>query len=307
MAKIEAGAAPSRRMRGEAVTHFFGDVLRGAAIGIAFIIPGFSGGSVAAILGIYERLVGAIADLFKHFRESLAVLLPVALGMLLGVAALIFPIQWGITNYPLPTVSLFVGLAIGGLPPLKAQAGSATGPRVSVLIGALVFAVLLAFLPTVTLPQGFLYRLDLFGYLLLFLVGLIASCALVVPGISGSMLLLIFGYYTPLVTLLTDFILFGKEPAASLAVIGVAGAGMLVGFFLISAIMKRLLASHPHGTYFAILGFIVGSVAAVFAPVLRSTPYLTNVWYWLASAALLGLGIAVSYLFVKTAKTHKKT
>ena len=80
---------------------FLANVLRGVAIGVAFIIPGFSGGSVAAILGIYEKLVSSVADLFKKFKQSIAFLFPVLLGMILGIAALILPIQWGIRHYPI--------------------------------------------------------------------------------------------------------------------------------------------------------------------------------------------------------------
>ncbi len=287
------------RRRSEKLAEALRDLLCGALIGIAFIIPGFSGSSVAVILGIYEKLLGAVSGVFKRFGESMRILVPVGLGMLLGAAALLFPIRWGMAHVPLPTVSLFAGLALGGLSPLKKQAGEATKPRVFVFAGALVFAALLAFLPEATRPEGFLYRLDAAGYLLLFLVGLIASCALVVPGISGSMMLLIFGYYTPLINLLTDLLLYGKDPLHSLLVIAVAGGGMAVGFFLISAVMKRLLATHPKGVYFAILGFILGSVFAVYAPVLRSPPYLGSVWYALSAALMLALGWAASRLFVR--------
>ena len=92
------------------------DVIHGMAIGIAFIIPGFSGGSIAAILGIYEKLVGAIAELFKSFEKSMRTLLPIFVGMACGIVALLFPLGWALEAYPIPTVCIFVGLALGGLP-----------------------------------------------------------------------------------------------------------------------------------------------------------------------------------------------
>ena len=109
-------AEEEKQAKCKKVAAFFTDILRGVGIGVAFIIPGFSGGSVAAILGIYEKLVGAIADIFKHFKKSVLTLLPIFIGMLLGIAALIYPIQLGLRNFPIPTVSLFVGLALGGIP-----------------------------------------------------------------------------------------------------------------------------------------------------------------------------------------------
>ena len=94
---------------------FLFDILRGAAIGIAFIIPGFSGGSIAAILGIYEKLVGAIAGIFKEFKKSILTLLPIGIGMVAGIISLLFPLSWALGAFPIPTVCIFVGLAIGGL------------------------------------------------------------------------------------------------------------------------------------------------------------------------------------------------
>ena len=102
---------------------FLIDVVRGCAIGVAFIIPGFSGGSVAAILGIYEKLVGAIADIFKDFKKSILTLLPILIGMVCGIVALLFPLEWALGAYPIPTVCIFVGLALGGLPSITDKLG----------------------------------------------------------------------------------------------------------------------------------------------------------------------------------------
>ncbi len=291
---------------------FLQDILRGAAIGVAFIIPGFSGGSVAAILGIYEKLVGAIADLFKTFRKSILTLLPIAIGMVLGVAALIFPIQWGLAHFPIPTVSLFVGLSLGGLPSIteKLKGRPKWYHFVAFLLPCAVAACML-FLPTASRPEGFLYSQGVGGYLLLVLVGIAGSCALVVPGISGSMLLLIFGYYTPLVEVITVHLLHGADVGKSLLILACAGVGVLVGFFAISVLMKYLLSRFPRGTYFAILGFILGSVVAVYFTTVGNTPaaleYLyRSPWYWVATVALLFVGIALSLLLVWFSKKKKE-
>ena len=97
---------------------FFFDLLRGVGIGLAFIIPGFSGGSVAAILGIYEKLIGAVAGLFTSFKKSFITLLPIAIGLVIGAVSLLFPIKWALSEFAFPTVSLFVGLTVGCLPTL---------------------------------------------------------------------------------------------------------------------------------------------------------------------------------------------
>ncbi len=289
---------------------FLLNILRGAAIGVAFIIPGFSGGSVAAILGIYEKLVESVAGLFKHFKSSVLFLLPILIGLVLGVAALILPIQWGLKNFPIPTVSLFVGLALGGLPSVTEKVrGKPKWTHILACLIPLAFAASLCFLPTASQPEGFLLHLNFGGYLLLILIGAVGACALVIPGISGSMLLLIFGYYGPLVQLLTDHLLRGRDVGVSLLVFLCAGIGMIIGFFGISALMKYLLAKFPRGTYFAIIGFIVGSIPAVYASVIRETGniHMSNPWYFVAAAAMLLAGAALSFalvLFARKKRNH---
>ena len=106
---------------------YLADFAVGIAIGIAFIIPGFSGGSVAAILGVYEKLINAIANIFKEFKKSVITLLPIGLGLIVGALALMFPLGYFLEHFPLPTVSLFVGLAIGGSVALRTVVAVAIG------------------------------------------------------------------------------------------------------------------------------------------------------------------------------------
>jgi len=166
--------------------NFLFDTVRGIAIGIAFIIPGFSGGSIAAILGIYERLISAIADIFKDFKNSVKTLFPIGLGMVMGAVALLFPLGWALEKFPIPTVSLFVGLAIGGMPSITDRV---KGKRVTFKnLLAMIFPALVV-LSISFIPIGAdknLTSLSFGGYVLLFLIGLLGSSALVVPGISGS-------------------------------------------------------------------------------------------------------------------------
>ena len=169
---------------------FFLDLLKGMAIGVAFIIPGFSGGSIAAILGIYEKLVGAIADIFKSFKKSVKTLLPIAIGMVIGVLMLLFPLSWALGAYPIPTVCLFVGLAIGGIPSITEKIpGKPSVKNLIALLIPLILAASLSFLPLGN--EVDLLGLNLGGHLLLILIGAVGSTALVIPGISGSMILLI--------------------------------------------------------------------------------------------------------------------
>ena len=288
----------------------FGDIGAGFAMGIAFIIPGFSGGSVAAILGVYEKLIGAIAELPTKFMRSVKTLLPIGLGLVLGVLALLFPLKLALSHFPLPTVSLFVGLAIGGMPSVTCRLrGKVSFTNIIALSLPLLCALLLSFAPTGA--EVDLFSLDPLGYLLLFAVGLIGSCALVIPGISGSMLLLILGYYNPLLALITDHLLKGKSVLTALSVLSVAGLGIIVGFFIISLVMKKLLTSCPRGTYFAITGFIIGSLPTVFVSTAKDAGYNvtglpTSVIHYVVCVLLLGLGFALAFLFTRYASREKQ-
>lgn len=288
---------------------FFLDIVRGMAIGVAFIIPGFSGGSVAAILGIYEKLIDAITGIFKSFKKSITALLPIVIGMILGIVGLLFPLGWALEAYPIPTVCIFVGLAIGGLPSITDKLGKKITPCYSIaFLIPTALAIGLSFLPIGADVN--LFNLNFGGYVLLFIIGIIGSAALVVPGISGSMLLLILGYYNPIVNLATDHFFKGKDIGTSVLVLGCAGVGIVVGFLLISAIMKFLLKNYPKGTYFAILGFIIGSIPTVFISTAKESGLafshlMPNIWYWIISAALLIIGFSLSFSLVIYSKKKR--
>lgn len=285
---------------------FIRDVLAGSCIGVAFIIPGFSGGSVAAILGIYEKLIGAIANVFREFKKSILTLLPIGIGLLLGAAALLFPLEFMLGRFPLPTVSIFVGLAVGGLPTIFDKVkGKPRSTEITSLAVALVFASMLSFIPVGADVN--LFDLGFGGYVLLFFVGIVGSCALVVPGISGSMLLLILGYYNPIVNLVTNHLLKFNNLGKCVLVLGSCGLGIIVGFLLISIVMKKLLSAYSRQTYYAIIGFIVGSLPTVYVSTMKSAGMLTqslelvsapsSPFYYIVCAFLVIMGVCASYNF----------
>lgn len=292
------------------IKNFLFDILRGAAIGIAFIIPGFSGGSIAAILGIYEKLVGAIAGIFKEFKKSVLTLLPIGIGMVAGIISLLFPLSWALGAFPIPTVCIFVGLALGGLSSITDECrGKIKVTNIAALLIPLGLAAALSFLP-VRPDVNLLSGLNFGNYLLLIIIGFVGSTALVVPGISGSMLLLIFGYYNPIVSLMTDHLFKGQNVGQALAVLSCVGGGIIVGFFIISIIMRWLLKNCKRGTYFAILGFIVGSIPTVYISTAKESgltfsALMPNAWYWVVSILLLLIGFAMSFSLVLLAKKKK--
>ena len=288
---------------------FFLDIIRGFGIGVAFIIPGFSGGSIAAILGIYEKMICAIADIFKDFKNSIKTLFPIVVGMVIGIITLLFPLSWALEAFPIPTVSLFVGLAIGGMPSITDKV---KGQRISYknLIALTLPALIvlsISFMPIGA--EKNLLELSFYGYVLLFLIGILGSSALVIPGISGSMLLLILGYYNPIVNLATDHLLVGKDVGISILVLGITAVGIAIGFIAISVIMKLLFRKCPRGTYFAIIGFIIGSIPTIYISTAKEANMTfatlpSSLWHWICCAVLLTVGFALSYALVVYSRKH---
>ena len=244
------------------IKNFFLDTAKGGAIGVAMIIPGVSGGTLAVLLNIYDKLIDAISNLFKDFKGSVKVLVPILLGAVIAVAAAYFPLKYALKHAPFPTVMLFAGLMIGSCPKIVKD-GMKNGFKkldiLSLLI-PLLFIIGVCFIPN--LGSADLSKdMPVYGYFLLILIGMIASCALVVPGVSGSMLLLILGYYNEIlgtVSLLkTDFV-------HSALILLTFAVGIIIGFFSIAKLMKYLLNKFPRATNWAIIGFVVGSIPAIF-------------------------------------------
>ncbi len=288
--------------------NFLFDVLRGFVIGAGFIIPGFSGGAIAALLGIYEKIVTATADVFKHFKTSVLTLLPIAIGMGVGAVAMLYPLGYAIETFPLPTVSFFVGLTLGGLSPITENVkGKIRVPNVIAFLIPLSTATLLSLLPIGSDVD--LYSLNFGGYMLLILIGVVASASIVIPGISGSMLLLIFGYYIPLKNVITENILKFRNFGTSALVVLFVCIGLGAGIILISKLMKLFFKKFPRGTYIAIIGFILGSIPTIFASVAKDAGYTwstlpTSPWVWIVSALLLVGGFVGSYLPIRYIKNR---
>ena len=236
-------------------------MLKGGAIGLAMIIPGVSGGTIAVLLGVYDKLIESISGLFKNFKKNFMFLLPILLGALLAVVALFIPIKYALKYAPFPTIMLFAGFMLGSCPDMVMGAKKDGFKKIdvaSVLI-PLALVIGICFIPNMG-NVDLTSSMPWYGYLLLALMGILASCALVVPGISGSMLLLIFGYYNPIFdtvsALKTDF-------GHSVLVLAIFALGVIIGFFTIARLMKLLLNKFRRATMWAIVGFVLGSIPAV--------------------------------------------
>lgn len=247
------------------VKGFLKNLISGAAIGIGMIIPGVSGGTIAVLLKVYDKLISAFGNLKKDFKGNIGFLANILLGAALGFIAAYFPLKWALAHMPLPTIMLFAGLMAGSLPKLFKDSKSTGFAKINILSALIPFAaVLLISLAGMYLSLGeadLSQNMPVWGYFAIIGVAALASCALVIPGVSGSMLLMILGYYAPVLGLISglkvDFV-------HSAIVLALFAAGLIVGFFSIAQLMKFLLERFPRGTRWAIFGFVLASVPAIF-------------------------------------------
>ena len=275
------------------------NILKGAVIGLSNIIPGVSGGTMAVSMGIYDRLIHCITHLFKEFKKSILFLIPIGIGMVIALVAGSFSVEYLFENFPLPTNLAFIGLILGGLPAVgrKIRGNKVKIGHVAALILFFALVVGLAAMGeregnAADLSFGFLNVLKLFG------VGVIASATMVVPGVSGSMILLLIGYYNPVIAAVNDFIrsLTALDVDGILRGMGILvpfGIGVVVGIFAIAKLIEIVFEKFPMYAYWAITGLIV---ASPFAIVLMNVPVFTAVTVWtaLAGAVTLVLGFVAA-------------
>ncbi len=247
------------------------DVLKGMVIGIANVIPGVSGGTMMVAMGIYDKLIHCITHLFREFKKNVLFLLPIAIGMGIAIIASSFTIEKMFDILPFQTSLLFVGLVVGGLPAMwKNVKGKKIIPGHMVAF-ALFFAVVVV-MALLGEKEGNAADLsfNMVNVLKLFAVGIVAAATMVIPGVSGSMMLLLMGYYNPILSAINDFLaaLVAFDMDGILSGIGILapfGVGVVVGVFAIAKLVEIIFAKFPLYAYWAIIGLIVASPIAILA------------------------------------------
>ena len=286
------------------------DGLTGMAIGTAIIVPGISGGTFALVFGAFKKIVDAVDNLFtKRFWSSLLILLPFLIGSIISVAALVFPFQLAFKYCLFSIVCLFAGFILGSIPnitdELKEQAPTkfnivqlVIGFIIAGIIG--VFSIIFKF--NTAINDLFTNR-PWYLYLIIFSVGIFGSSGLIVPGFSGSMLLMVIGFYQPILNLV-DFSNFW--PNVSLGF--VFALGVLAGFIILSKIMNKMITNHRIATLYVVVGFIFGSLISIFvnSQMFEYIGQGLKLLDCILGPILLAVGITLSTLFVRFSRKKKE-
>ncbi|WP_203642056.1 DUF368 domain-containing protein [Levilactobacillus andaensis] len=271
---------------------------KGVIIALGFILPGVSGGVLAAILGIYERLLGFMAHFRQNFKRDFWYFVPVGLGGIVGIALLSAPLEYLLAHWQVIVLWGFAGAIVGTLPALTQTASSKT-PRDGIDY--------LWFFGTLLISGGLLYFMsDIFGTLPANFTGFMVAGALIalgvlVPGLSPSNLLLILGLFTPMLTGFKNFDLVGVYLPIAL--------GGILSMILFSKGMDYLIHRYHSRVYNFILGIVTASTILILVPnshAAESISYANATWATFGFSALaLALGVVLGYWMSQLEEKYK--
>ncbi|ELL5570025.1 DUF368 domain-containing protein [Staphylococcus aureus] len=265
------------------------NILKGFAMGTSDLVPGVSGGTIALLLGIYNQFIASISGIFsRRFWPSFTFLIPIIIGMLLAMGSLSNLFNYLLSQHHIPTMFFFGGLIIGIVPYLLKISNyktSFTTKHYMMVIAGIAILIVITLMnnsdkhagETLTLSTGLMIKY--------FIAGMCASSAMLLPGISGSFMLLVFGVYGTVMLAISEVV---KLNFAGLPILLAVGFGVLAGFIISSKIIQYFLTHHKLMTFALIIGFVVGSLFAVF-------PGLpTNIVMWFVSLVVFIIGFIVS-------------
>lgn len=262
---------------------FILNIIYGAIVGVANIIPGVSGGTMAVILNIYDKLLSAFTGLRKNFKKSFMYLLPIGIGAVAGIFMFSKLLKFLLENYPIPTNFFFLGLIIGGIPLVFKKATETKFKAVSIIpfIIFLVAMIVLAFVNTEN--TGIITTLDLGTYIYILIGSAVSAMCMIIPGVSGSMIMMILGLYTTVLTAVSKLDILMLIPVGIGVVIGI-----VCGAKLIDICIKRF----PQATFFAIMGLMIGSLLSIY----NNSGFEFNIQGIIAIITLI-IGFFVSFVF----------
>ena len=257
-------------------------VIKGIVIALGFILPGISGGVLAAILGIYERMIVFLAHPFKDFKENVLYFIPVAIGMLLGIGLFSYPIEYLLENYQVFVLWSFAGAIIGTIPSLlKESTRESDRDKIDLAWFWTTFIISGIGLYALNFVVGILTP----SFLNFILAGSLLALGVLVPGLSPSNLLLILGLYAPMLTGFKTFDLVG-----TFLPIGIGAGATLIIF---SKLMDYALNNYHSRVYHFIIGIVLSSTILILIPNAGNTESIQYIGLSLVNYVLISFFFAL--------------
>lgn len=243
-------------------------ILKGIVLGTSFILPGVSGGVLSVVMGIYDKLIEAVSHFYEswaNFKKYFNFLFFLGVGGIISVLILTNVIEFALNKIPVITILLFVGLIVGGVPQLfnKIKNEVSFGNILLMFIG-IGLLVIMSF--TTGGAGNQVIDTSLISMIKMFGIGVLSSATIVIPGVSGSFLLMVIGYYEPLLRIVNEITSFTNLYNNIIVMIPL-GIGLVVGAILIARVIDFCLKKYPVKTYYVITGFVIASIIEVFLSV----------------------------------------
>ncbi len=285
--------------------------LLGFFIGLAVIVPGISGSTVAIIFKLYDQFLYALGNLFKKFKQCFAFLLPIGIGLLLGVVLGFFSVKKLLELIPFAVVCLFAGLMVGAFPAVKAELKEEdwTKKRLALFTVGVCIPVALGCVSALLASSNFGSSADIFAnvqwwqVLLALVVGFVVGITQIVPGLSASAFLMAIGWFSSLMSSVS--MTYWQNNLSIFLIYAGLGVGFLLGLLLFSKFLTTLFGKARKGAYSMIIGLSLGSILSMFCngDILETyVKWAVNGVVWLdliLGVVLFALGTVGAYLLVR--------
>lgn len=288
-------------------------LLLGFFIGLAVIVPGISGATIAIIFGLYAKLLYSFGNIFKQFKKCFVFLLPVAIGVVLGFAIGFLAVQKLIQIAPFIIICMFAGLMIGSFPAVKDEIKGVKFDKSKIILlvlGVIIPIVIGVVSIALNNSSGEPLTANIWTIILFFILGFILSFTQLLPGLSCSAILMAMGLYGAIISAVhLDYLI--KNPLVILALISLA-LGFVLGFVVFSKVISKFLKKKRDETYSLIVGMTIGSIVSMFLnpeiwAVYTSWSGARDVLFdVLIGAVLLIIGMVGTYCLVRYQRKHKK-
>ncbi len=261
--EVETQIAPPKNTK-----EWLKNCLVGFFVGLAVIVPGISGATITIIFKIYDKLLNAVSNLFKKFKNCFLYLLPVVIGAIIGFIGGFFGVQAALNYIPFAIICLFAGLMIGAFPAVndEIKGEKKTPLRISLLIIGFLIPIVLSVCVTLLTGNGndgtAFATIEWWEYIVFLVIGFVVSITQVVPGLSASAFLMMIGYFN---ALMGSFHLeYWKQNPKIFGIYAALIVGSLVGLFLTSKFLNKLFEKSRKTTFFAIVGLSAGAIVSIF-------------------------------------------
>lgn len=235
----------------------------GFSIGLSVIVPGISGSSIAIIMKVYDKLMYSFSNIFKKFKACFIFLLPILIGIVLGFGVGLILVKILLEAFPFITICFFVGLMVGTYPILfkEIKGERFNNNRIMMFVAGVLVPILITAVSLLLSSNNDLTSVGFGHYVLFLVIGVLISLTQLIPGLSATVLLMIFGYYTALMNGI------GRELLSNVRLIFVyimLMVGFVIGTLMFSKIINKLLDNFRKSFFFVICGLSIGSVVSVF-------------------------------------------